>query len=188
MALIEVFHVVADEFAVDPDFTGDTLEGMAVRLVALAGSPVVRHAIQTGNVIGLAGDTQSNTTAATQWTARLTLGAAGNSQRSTVNRVSDMFNETLASGKITVYHSGGTFKTDQYETTNFDGGGAALTYTIGEALYSSSQGLITNVNGTGTRLGTLVDTPRAYPSGVPGTETPDGSLSLGTYMTLILVV
>jgi hypothetical protein len=30
------------------------------------------------------------------------------------NRVSDMFDETKASGKMTVYHSGGEFATDQF--------------------------------------------------------------------------
>lgn len=186
MALIEVFHVVADEYPVDPDFQADTLEGMLVRLTSIGGEPVVKPATAASGVIGIAGDTQSNTTAATQWSARLILNSNGGSLRQTVNRVSDMFNETAASGKMTVYHSGGTFRSDQFAT--LDSGQSPITYSLGDPLYSNDAGKITNESGAGGKIGLLVEGPKAFPSGVPGTETPDGSMSLGTYMTLKLLV
>jgi hypothetical protein len=179
MALIEIYHVVADMYDVDPDFTTDLVEGMCVRLAA---DGTVAPANTSNPVFGIAGDTQSDTQAGTPYAADLTIGADGAAQRSTQNRVSDFYNETLASGKMTVYTGGGKFATDQYDTTD--------SYTPGAALFTDDDGQLT-VDGTGTDdfniIGRVAAAPAAYPSGVPGTDTTDGSLSLGTFLTFILV-
>ena len=185
MALIEIYHVVADMYPVHDQ---TIREGMCVRLDA-AGQVV--PAIATGAVLGIAGDSTvvsaSNASKSTPYSAQLTIGAnADGTVRSTQwtqNRVSDAFNETLASGKMTVYNSGGKFATDQYDT-------AVLTYTpasgVAGDLYSTAAGLLTNTDGGGYQVGRCVAAPTAYPSGVPGTDTTDGSLSLGTFITFVL--
>lgn len=187
MALIEIYHVVADMY---PIAAAQTIrEGMCVRLNA-AGEVI--PAIATLDVMGLAGDSTAVSASAasksTPYSAQLTIGANSDgtvrSTQWTQNRVSDAYNETLASGKMTVYHGGGKFATDQYDTT-------VLTFTCDSNttadLYSNAAGLLTNVNGGGQRIGRCVAVPTAYPSGVPGTDTTDGSLSLGTFITLILI-
>ena len=186
MALIEIYHVVADMY---PIAAAQTIrEGMCVRLNA-AGEVV--PAIATGHVLGIAGDSTvvsaSAASKSTPYSAQLTIGANSDgtvrSTQWTQNRVSDLYNETLASNKMTVYNSGGKFATDQYDTTvlTFSPAGAA-----GD-LFSNAAGLLTNVDGTGYQVGRCVAAPAAYPSGVPGTDTTDGSLSLGTFITLILI-
>jgi hypothetical protein len=98
---------------------------------------------------------------------------------STQNRVSDFFNEALASSLMTVYHAGGRFASDQFV--------AGLTYVPAQVLYSNAAGLLTNVNGGGNIVGRVVAAPQAWPSGVPGTDVAQ-SISLGTYLDFILNV
>lgn len=188
MGLIEIYHVVADQIEVDPDFATDTVEGMVVGLTT-SGTKTVAAPSSTGgttNAYGLAGDTQSNTQAGTPYAADLVIGANGPvtnpvaRTRSTGNRVSDLFDETLASGLITVYTGGGKFATDQYDTT--------ASYTVGAAVQVSATAGIVTSGGGGATLGVIVEAPKAYPSGVPGTDTTDGSLSLGNYLTFKLTV
>lgn len=182
MALIEVYHVVADQYDVDPDFSADIVEGMLVQIGVSAGKTVVSPA-DTSGVLGVAGDTQSSTTAGTPYAADLVIGSTGSvgspsaNTRSSQNRVSDMFNETLASGKVTVYTGGGTFKTDQVAD--------AITIVPGEKLYSDAAGKFTNV-AAGDVVGMATSAIQAEPSGVPGTDTTDGSLSLGNFVTFKL--
>ena len=193
MALKEIFHVVADEFAVDPNFTTDLVEGMLVQLAGTGTDIYAVPASDTSEVLGVAGDTQSNTTSGTEFADDLVIGATGPvtdpnaSTRSTENRVANSFNETLGSGKVTVYHSGGKFATDQYATT--DSGSNPITYAPGENLYCDANGQFTNeASASGNVVGLVLETPRDLPSGVPGTDTDDGSLSLGTFLTLKLNV
>lgn len=191
MALVEIFHVIADHYATDPNWSSAIIQGMLVRLTQSGDNVFVAPATQT-SVIGLAGDTQSNDTAGTKYSARLVIGASGNvasptaKLRPTSNRVSDMFNETLASGRMTVYTSGGKFGTDQYETQN---GGSPITYAVNDVLYASANGKFTNVNGgSALPVAKVVKVPSVYPNGVPGTETPDGSMALGTFLTFKLTL
>lgn len=188
MGLIEIQHLVADQIEVDPDFATDTIEGMVVGLTT-SGTKTVASPSSTGgvtNAYGLAGDTQSNATAGTPYSADLIIGAHGPvtnptaKTSSTQNRVSDFFNETLSSGLITVYHGGGKFATDQYDATQ--------SYTAGSAVNTSATAGILTSAGGGTQVGVIVEAPKAYPSGVPGTDTTDGSLSLGNYLTIKLTV
>jgi hypothetical protein len=178
MALIEIYHVVADMYDVDPNWTIDVVEGMLVSQNVTTGHIQVGNGA-TDRILGVAGDTQSTTTSGTPYAAQLIINGAGQ-QRWTENRVSDFFNETAASGRITVYNSGGKFATDQYVTTE--------TLPYGHVLYCNTAGLFTEtipVAGA-TEVGTVVAPPAAWDSGVPGTDLTNGSMTLGTYLTFVL--
>lgn len=207
MALIEVFHVVASELPVDATDNTDIPQGI---LVTLSESGQVNLAdgdngASEGWPIGIAGDSRSSGISSytaesgsslsrnpkSSLTGALVVGAAGQSQRFTQNRVSDNYNEVLASGKMTVYHSGGEFWTDQYEVVRSNGTTVA-DYLPGTRLFASgtetqggtglepesaTTGRFTDEAGGGglTTPGDLVcgftlTAPTAYPSGVPGTD------------------
>ena len=193
MALIPIYHVVADYFSVDPDWVTPIYEGYVARLSG-SGDQAFVHLANTTSSIGMFADTLSNTTSGTPYAANLVIGAYGPIQnptaktRATQNRVSDMFNETLASGEMTVYHAGGKFASDIYATLTV--GAAPITYAVGDPLYSTAGGKLTNENAgsVSRRIGQVALVPQQYPSGVPGTATPDGSTSLGTYLTFILEI
>ena len=174
MALIEVFHVVADHYPVDPEYTGEIIEGQAVTLDA---NGYVAPTDAGDFVVGIAGDSIS-TAGNTEWSAQVTINPAG-AQRYTQNRVANQGDETLASGRLTVYTSGGKFRSDQYDTTQ--------TYAPGDTLYAGATGLLTSDAGGAANavVGLVVEGPLAFPSGVPGTDI-DGSMSLGTFVTFIL--
>lgn len=180
MALIEIQHVVADMYEVDPDWAGtpDLLEGMVVRLTVAGLAEPDKGA---DDAIGIAGDTQSNDTAATPYSASLIVNSSG-ATRQTSNRVSDFFNETLASGKITVYNGGGRFATDQFETT-------VDTANPGDNLFSSANGLLTTTGtfGTDQLIGRVAAAVADYPSGVPGVDV-SGSTTLGEFVEFILLI
>lgn len=228
MALIEVFHVVASQYPVTTASTTDIPQG---RLVTLDANGTVDLANIVTNTIafpmGIAGDsrsdgttsftpesgsplnTQQGLTKATDLDGSLILGAYGDSQRFTQNRVADNFNEVLASGKMTVYHSGGEFWTDQYETTA-DTGGAATTFLPAGPVFTSkastaaNRGLFTDQStaetgdGPGYLVGYTITSPTGYPSGVPGTgpssvgfsALPEGgnSLSWGNFLHIKLTL
>lgn len=182
MALIVRHHNIASQFAVDPAHNITTTPIQQGRLVKLDTNGYVQRATGT-TVIGVAGDSLANDAGHTAWAADVVINAAGGTA-STQNRVSDGFNETLASGKMTVYFGGGEFYTDQYVTSP-----TATWNTPGATVYSSSTGLLTTDNAGSDRVvGYLVHGPSAYPSGVPGTDTSDGSLSLGTFVHFILAL
>lgn len=230
MALIEVFHVVASQLPIATSSATDIPQG---RIVSLDSNGEVTLAdANTGTVvtldplnIGIAGDSRS--AGITSYTAEsgqstnqaqgyvttdlggaLILGAYGDSARFTQNRVADNYNEVLASGKMTVYHSGGEFWTDQYEVTR-DGSTAGV-YTPGTALWSSRGATATNrglfsdqsvapaATSEGALVGVTLTSPTAYPSGVPGTgpnatgfsALPEGgnSLSWGNFLHVKLSI
>jgi len=147
MGLVEKYHVVASKH---PMGSSDIEEG---QLVKLNSSQEIVPYDQSGTVIGVAGDTKSSTASglpgiASGWT----------------NRVSDrnLYDETYASSQMTVYHSGGEFATDQFET---DVASAA----VGASLYGSANGkLQAAVNGNVIAI--LTRAAGAYPSGVPGVD------------------
>jgi len=189
MALIELYHVVADFYPVDPDWSTAIVEGMVVDLSA-TGFVAGATGAAAERAIGLAADTLASTppTAAahphTPYSAAVTINAAGSTQW-TQNRVSDAFNETLASGQMTVYHSGGKFASTEYEVLT---GAVPITYAVGNPLYVSANSRLTNVASTSAQvIGTVVVAPSAYPSGVPGTAVT-GSTSLGTYIQFKLEI
>ena len=189
MALVEIYHVVADFYDIDPDETNVIYEGMFAALTTSGTNVYVDIDAASGNSIGVFGDTRSDSAhgAGTPYAANLVINANG-SVRSTQNRVSDYFDETSGSGKATVYNSGGKFASDQYETLD---GAAPVTYTVGAALRVSPNGLLcpTTYTGAGTQsVARCVQGPTALSSGVPGTDTSDNSISLGNYVTFLLLI
>lgn len=182
MALIEKFHIVADHFAVH---TGEEIiEGMIVKLNS-AGEVVIASGASGEIAIGIAGDTKSISVSGLPTTNAARLGVGGTSS-SFVNRVSDTFDETKASGRMTVYHSGGSFATNQYETV--DSMLSPITYAVNDPLYVSANGKFTQEASTGGQIiAYLTKVPGAYDSGVPGIDV-NGSLSLGNYMEFKLVI
>jgi len=224
MALIEVFHVVASQFPIDTSSATIIPQG---RLVTLDGNGQVQLCPDADGVtgpypVGIAGDSHSTGTTSytpesgaplsrdpvTSLTGSLIVGSYGTSQRFTQNRSADNYDEVLASGKMTVYHSGGEFWTDQYEVTN--SASDATVFTPGFTLWSSSVaaniGMFTDeecadatqLNDASHRAGITLTSPTAYPSGVPGTGTnavgfsalPEGgnSIAWGTFLHVKLTV
>jgi len=181
MALIPVYHVVADMYPVDPDWSfavnGTIQAGQCVDVAAAGG--FIGLVNTAGNrVLGIAGDNLMNAGGGTPYAANLTIGAGGNRTASTQNRVSDFFDETIASSKLTVYTGGGRFLSDQY---------ADLAFTPNQQLYSDANGNISNVAaGNAIVMGVCVTTPGAVPSGVPGTDVT-GSITLGNYIEFVLI-
>jgi hypothetical protein len=181
MALIPVYHVVADMFPVDPTWDDDTNPIVSGKLVKLDSDGYVQPLTVAGNrCIGIAGDNLASTGPNTPYARSLVIGANGAQQASTQNRVSDGFNESLASGLMTVYRSGGRFLTDQYNN--------AQAYVIGNPLYSTNAGKITSVSaGSAFVVAILATNPGEFPSGVPGTDVAQ-SISLGVYVDILLQV
>jgi len=162
MALIPKFHVVAAQADVDPASL-DIKMGMCV---ALNGAVGVRR-VTTGDqkrVYGIAGDTFSTTASAMP-------GIADGWQ----NRVSDGFDETKASGKMTVYHSGGEFATDQFVDTNMTS--AYVGYYL-KADESTGKMAIDGDTKTANSIAILTRAAGTYPSGVPGVDL-NGDMALG---------
>jgi hypothetical protein len=180
MALIPLHHVVADELPVAVgeilmgQFCGLDVDGNVVALEVGANS--------TGALIalGLAGDTKSDSTAALPTTNGALIHASAD-KTAFVNRVSDMFDETKASGLMTVYYAGGKFATDAYS----DQDTITTDWAPGDLLsWDASAGI--NNAGTGTPIAQVL-AHGEFPSGVPGTDV-DGDISLGEYATLKLLL
>ena len=210
MAIFEVFHVVASSMLVDPNDPQDIPQGALVALDPADGMVMMgtftEVVTQNGGVaVGVAADSRSQGT--TSYTAEsgsaladatdplrgsLIVGSAMSStpgRRYTQNRVSDYYNEVLASGKLTVYHSGGEFWTDQYEADDVWVPGA-LCY-----LSDDNAGQFSSTVSVGGLVGQTLNTPTAYPSGVPGVDTgfthlPEGgnSLSFGNFLRVKLLI
>jgi len=204
MALIEVFHLVASQYPIDANNTTDIPQGSLVSLDT-SGNVVLPASISaTNHPVGIAADSRSQgvtsytpesatNTNAEPPTAEppatligsLVIGAYGDQQRYTQNRVADNYNEVLASGKMSVYHSGGEFWTDQYNTAD--------TFTPSVVVYAAVNGNFADaaVNGA-PNVGVCITSPTGYPSGVPGTgpnavgfsALPEGgnSLQWGTFL------
>jgi hypothetical protein len=155
MALVEKFHVVAAERLVA---TGESIdEGMVVSLNT--SGYVVKQSPSGGftTPYGIAGDTKSTIASSMP-------GVYSGWQ----NRVSDYYDETSASDKMTVYHSGGEFATDQFSSNV----SAATPMT---ALYAN-EGLLCLVAESAASgiVAYLTQAAAAYPSGVPGVDTAAG--------------
>lgn len=156
MAIIPLYYVTAASYDLDSTFSGSIAEGQCVFMNGALG---VRAVDATANaihqVLGLAGDTKS--------TAASSMPGV---QSGWQNRVSDGYDETKASGKITVYHSGGEFATDQF----LDDG--SLAAAGGQFLKCNTSGLLI-IDGATKSFDTvaqLITVPGQFPSGVPGTE------------------
>jgi len=171
MALIEKYHVVAASRAVA---SGQEIkEGQIVSLNA--SGEVVLQGAAAKIAYGIAGDTKSTSASSMP-------GIATGWQ----NRVSDYFDETKASAKMTVYHSGGEFATDMFNAN-------VASADIMDPLYAVN-GQLDTVDGNSTSqvVAYLVQAAGAYPSGVPGIDI-NGDQALGgensnTYIEIKLVV
>lgn len=173
MALIEQFHVVADHFPVDSSVT-NLIEGMMVMLNS-SGNAVKATGASGTRCLGVSGDTKSTSLSGLPSTNDSSQGAF-------VNRVSDSFDETRASGRITVYHSGGKFASNQYEAS------PTLAYAVGLPLYVSANAKVTtDASANSQIIGTVTAVPAAYASGVPGIDI-NGSITLGNYIEFKLEV
>jgi hypothetical protein len=189
MAIIPVHHTIVTQFAVASD-SGSITEGMGVALAVDSATDLSPYAklpdTNSGFTVGLAGDSKLTSTSGNAYSDSVVVSGSGGT-RGTVNRVSDMFDETLASGKISVYMGVGEFLTDQYVTASFD------TYTdnaAGVSLYvvqsGADAGKITATSANnGNKIGYLIAAQNAYPSGVPGTDI-GGSTSLGNFIRIAL--
>ena len=174
MALIEIYHVVADHYNINASVT-DLIEGMFVKLNS---SSEVIKATGAGSEIalGVAGDTKSTSASGLPATNSSSQGAF-------VNRVTDSFDETKASGRCTVYNNGGKFATNQYEA------GASAGWTVPAKLYVSSLSKLTTDPSTAAQVvGILTKAPGAYDSGVPGIDLTNGSMTLGSYIEFKLEI
>jgi len=155
MALIEIFHVVASNHAVG---STDIDEGQLVKMDT--DGTIIPVSAASDLVLGVAGDTKSSSASAMP-------GIYSGWQ----NRASDSFDETSASGKMTVYHDGGEFATDQFEAD-------LSSAVVGAALYPSANGkLQATQTATEAAVAVLTRAAGSYPSGVPGTDI-NGDLAL----------
>ena len=176
MALIEKFVVIADHYPVNS--SASLIEGMFVKLNS-SGEVVAATGGASEVALGVCADTKSTSTSGLPSTNNAYVGGTLGASATFVNRVSDTFDETKASGRMTVYHGGGIFASNQYE---------ALTFAVNEALYVSASSKLTNVASTsGQIVGYVTKAPAAYDSGVPGTDI-NGSLTLGNYMEFKLKI
>lgn len=187
MALIVAQHSAVDMFPVDPNINPATTAIYAGMLVGLDATPYVAKAGSVGasgvQALGIAGDTIADEYKTTAYSTQLVIAPSG-ATRYTSNRVSDQYNETLASGLMTVYLGSGVFYTDQYDTS-------VGAWPIGRPLYSTSGGLFTTSTGTSARtVGYVLAAPEDYPSGVPGVDDNaiQGSLSLGAFLKVSLSI
>lgn len=223
MALIPVYHVVASMFAVDAGSATDIPQGVLLTLgtdgKAIACDGASAWAVAVAADSRSAGVTSYTATSnaslsrnpKTSLTGAITIGSQGSTRRFTQNRVSDNYNEVLASGKITGYHSGGEFWTDQYEIIRSNGS-TVCSYTPAKRLYASTVetpgtgeasiaqvGRFTDETSTTTQVvGFVVNAPTEYPSGVPGTGVNSksglsgfeggNSISYGTMLHLKLAI
>jgi hypothetical protein len=180
MALIVEYHVVADMYPV-----GATAI-QAGMLVTLSAGLIVPAPISTApaTVLGIAGDSKLTTAAqTTAYSDTVVIGADGAATRWTGNRVSDFYDETAASQKITVYSGGGKF---WISATLFDSDGASIAagnlLKVGAVAGEWVSGAVED-----DVCGLAVGAVTAYPSGVPGTDT-DGHMTLGNFVPVILRV
>ena len=156
MALVEKYHVVAAVRPVNADAT--IKEG---QVVALNGDgEVVLQGAGVPEAYGIAGDTK-NTSASSM------PGVSSGWQ----NRVSDYFDESKASSKMTVYHSGGEFATDMF-SANVDGTPATQPWLYARNGYLDTldQDGETVANVGCQVVAQLTQAAGSYPSGVPGVD------------------
>ena len=183
MALIEKYHVVA---AFYPVHAGEEIiEGMWVKLNS-DGEAILADGSSTEICIGVAGDTKTATTKVGIPTMNPSHGFSPDGLTGTttqfVNRVSDQYDETKASGKITVYMSGGEFATNQYETD------VASMDPSAPALYVSNLAKLTGTPSNSAQIvAMLTKSAGVFESGVPGIDVR-GSMSLGNYCEFKMVI
>lgn len=178
MALIERFHVVASQRDVA---AGATIkEGQIVGLNS-SGEVVLQSA--TAKPYGIAADTKSDSASSMPGVGTAVLGNGGSA--SFQNRASEMYDETKASGKMTVYHSGGEFATDQFASN-------VSSAAVGASLYAVNGLLETADTQSSGVVAIVIEQANTEPSGVPGVDI-NGDQALGgensnTYVEIKLTI
>lgn len=230
MALIEIFHVTASKMPIDADSATDIPQGSLVALDANGYITLGDGDSATSLVVGLAADSRSSGVTGytpesesalsrnpkTSMEGALLIGAGGGSSRYTQNKIANNYNEVIASGLMTVYHSGGEFYTDQYEIIR-SGGTTVCSYTPGTALFCSGaetaggaslgepeaaqlgrftdeQSTANTATGVRQLCGVVLASPHSVSNGVPGVDVewnvnPGGnSMTWGTFLHVKLRV
>ena len=198
MALIVLQHTAVDNYDVDPNYDISTSGRiLAGSLVGLDTNGFVKKAVNTATgatPMGIAGDSISDEYRTTPYSTQLIIGRGQKLANGTYkapkrwnsNRASDVYNEALASGKLSVYIGAGRFATDQYVTSD------TWTGKQGAKVYSNAAGLFTLDSNTSAArpVGYVISAPGEYPSGVPGADAPvaDGSMSLGKFLQVSLSI
>ncbi len=185
MALVVIQHDIADQYPVASDFSGDLVAGTLVGLDVDGNIAIAESSIDP---IGIAGDTISSDSGGSAYSVDLVISPGG-ATRSTSNRVSDFFDETKASGFMTVYVGSGKFGTDQFKEDDSDG------FIPGTQVFTTSAGKFcgTSDKDNNRPCGYVAKAPTKFPSGVPGTDIESsmslpGSLTLGEFLTVILSI
>lgn len=177
MALIEKFHILAAWYP--QAASQEIIEGMLVKLNS--GGEVILATGASGEIcIGVAGDTKSTSVCGLPDTNAPAVGMGGLPPYNPAyqNRVSDNFDETRASGRMTVYQNGGVFATNQYVGTP----------AVNNPLYVDTTGKFTATPSTSAQIvAYCTKAAGAYPSGVPGIDI-EGSITLGNYIEFKLVI
>jgi hypothetical protein len=183
MALIPKYHTTVAMFPVDPadvlalnnGSTESTYWIVAGMAVGLNSSGYVKKASNSVLPIGLAGDSLAVSAGHNAYQDSILVSAAG-TKKSSQNRISDYFNETLGSGLLSVYTGTGQFWSDMFV--------AGASFTVGSAIKASNANPgFFDVSGTPT-VGICTSGPVVYPSGVPGVDggsSSDYSMGLNSY-------
>lgn len=172
MALIEKYHVVAAE---RPVATGQTIKEGQIVSLNTAGEVVIQSSGAHAIPYGIAGDTKSTSASSMP-------GIVAGWQ----NRASDYFDETKASGKMTVYHSGGEFATDMFHSS-------VATAAPGVALYAVA-GVLNTTDTDSSGIVARVTQPAGMAmSGTPGVDLNGDSALAGAaannyYVEIKLVI
>lgn len=176
MALIVEYHVIADQYSV-----GSTAisAGMLVSLDASGSVIPTVTGTDASLVLGIAGDSALTSEGrSTAYSDQVYLGAGANT-RWTENRVSDFYDETTASDKITVYHGGGKF----WISSELFDASPAINGRVGNS--GATDGEWVTGATAGQEVGLAVGASQAYQSGVPGTDV-QGSITLGDFVPIVL--
>jgi hypothetical protein len=107
MALIPKFQLIPESFPIKAQETVIMGQFVAYDAAANNGQVVLGDgAVLSNKIVGVSGDTKA--------LGQSGMPFVGGNGQGFQNRVSDGFDETKASGEITVYHSGGTFASNQF--------------------------------------------------------------------------
>jgi hypothetical protein len=200
MALVEKYQGIAAIQKVDTSVSGtgyDIKEGMLVYLSGANGVRRVTTGASQNAVYGVAADNYSQSSASMPGINTSGIVGGGKSA-SWQGRVSDAFDETRASGKMSVYISGGEYATDQFVDSNVAAGN------VGQIMVAGTGGTLTNA-GAYVSVATAIAASKqpiamltlakgAYPSGVPGVDvTPNNDIALSgdnsnTYIEFKLLI
>lgn len=182
MALIVEQHVVADQYSVG---TTAITAGMLVSLSGGLVVPTPKADTAAKTVLGIAGDSALDGGAkTTAYSDEVKIGASATSKY-TSNRVSDFYDESAASGKITVYNGGGKFwiSKDLFDvSTDISAGELLRPSAATDGLWDDGATVADN-----DEVALAVGASQPYASGVPGTDV-SGSISLGDFVPVILRV